>query len=128
MIPAVRMKADRAHDVPLSDQALAILADARKAHPKSRLIFPGTKGQALSDMTFTKRLRDMKLADRATAHGFRSSFKDWASENGIRDEVSEAALAHTIPDKVRAAYLRTRFLEERRTVMQQWADHCCGCQ
>jgi integrase len=57
-----------------------------------------------------------------TPHGFRSSFKDWAAESGVRDEVSEAALAHADRDKVRAAYRRTRFRDERTELMQRWAD------
>jgi integrase len=84
-------------------------------------VFPGTKpGLPLSDMTLTKVLRDAGLNGKATTHGFRSSFKDWCAEVArVRDEVSEAALAHKIPDKVRAAYLRTRFLDERRKLMQR---------
>jgi integrase len=75
-------------------------------------------------MTLTKVLRDAGLDGKATAHGFRSSFKDWCAEVAkVRDDVSEAALAHKIPDKVRAAYLRTRFLDERRQLMQDWADY-----
>jgi integrase len=64
----------------------------------------------------------MGLNERATAHGFRTSFKTWAAETGVRDEVSEAALAHSDPNSVRAAYRRTTFLDERRVVMQAWAD------
>ena len=71
-------------------------------------------------MTLTKVLRDAGLNGQATAHGFRSSGGVWCAEVAkVRDEVSEAALAHKIPDKVRAAYLRTRFLDERRHVMQR---------
>jgi integrase len=61
-----------------------------------------------------------------TPHGFRSAFKDWAAENGVRDEVSEAALAHSDRDKVRAAYRRTRFLDERKRLMQSWSNFVCG--
>ena len=64
-------------------------------------------------------MRDRELA--GTPHGFRSAFKDWAAEHGVRDEVSEAALAHSDRNEVRAAYLRTRFLDERRIVMRDWA-------
>jgi hypothetical protein len=61
----------------------------------------------------------------ATLHGFRATFKVWCAEVAkVRDEVSEAALAHTIPQKVRAAYLRTDFLEERKPLMEAWAQHC----
>jgi integrase len=122
IIPAPRMKARAAHIVPLSDRAAAILEIARAAFQGSDLCFPNAKGVRFSDMVFTKALRDMGLGKHATAHGFRTSFKTWAAETGVRDEVSEAALAHTDPNAVRAAYRRTTFLDERRVVMQAWAD------
>lgn len=124
-LPAERMKARVEHVVPLAPRALAILREARATYPSSDLVFPGTKpGLPLSNMTLTKVLRDADLDGKATPHGFRSSFKDWCAEVAkARDEVSEAALAHRIPDKVRAAYLRTRFLEERRQLMQDWARY-----
>ena len=124
-VPAERMKGRAEHAVPLAPRAVAILREARAAYPKSEFVFPGTKpGLPLSDMTLTNVLRDAGLNGQATAHGFRSSFKDWCAEVAkVRDEVSEAALAHKIPDKVRAAYLRTRFLDERRHVMQHWARY-----
>ena len=123
-VRAERMKARVAHTIPLARRAVAILREARAAYPKSEFAFPGTKpGLPLSDMTMTKVLRDAGLHGKATAHGFRSSFKDWCAEVAkVRDEVSEAALAHRIPDKVRAAYLRTHFLDERRHLMKHWAE------
>jgi integrase len=124
-VPAERMKARVEHTVPLAPRALAILREARTTYPESELVFPGTKlGLPLSDITLTKALRDAGLDGKATAHGFRSSFKDWCAEVAkVRDEVSEAALAHKILDKVRAAYLRTRFLDERRQLMQDWTNY-----
>jgi integrase len=122
IIPAQRMKARTEHIVPLSDRATAILETARAAFSGSDLCFPNAKGLRFSDMVFTKALRDLGLGERATAHGFRTSFKTWAAETGVRDEVSEAALAHTDPNPVRAAYRRTTFVDERRVVMQAWAD------
>ena len=122
IIPAQRMKARAEHIVPLSDRAATILKIARAAVPDSDLCFPNAKGARFSDMVFTKVLRDLGLGKRATAHGFRTSFKTWAAETGVRDEVSEAALAHTDPNPVRAAYRRTTFLDERRVVMQAWAE------
>ena len=107
IIPAQRMKARAEHIVPLSDRAATILKIARAAVPDSDLCFPNAKGARFSDMVFTKVLRDLGLGKRATAHGFRTSFKTWAAETGVRDEVSEAALAHTDPNPVRAAYRRT---------------------
>ena len=125
IVPPERMKARQAHVVPLCPRALAIIAEARRFYPMSEFLFPGTVDrQPLSDMTFTKVLRDAGFAGSATAHGFRSSFKDWCAEVAkVPDEVSEAALAHTIPGKVRAAYLRTKFLDERRKLMPLWADY-----
>lgn len=125
-ITAERMKARAEHVVPLSDRAVAILDNAHAAYPGSKLCFPNAKGKVFSDMVFTKALRDMGLGDRATVHGFRTSFKTWAAETGVRDEVSEAALAHTDPNPVRAAYRRTTFLDERRVAMQAWADFAEG--
>jgi hypothetical protein len=67
----------------------------------------------------------MGLGEVATPHGMRSAFKVWCAEvSKVRDEVSEAALAHTIPEKVRAAYLRTDFLQERKALMSSWAKYC----
>jgi integrase len=128
-IPAVRMKMNRPHLVPLPARCLEILREVRTAYPSalSDLLFPGSRpGAPLSDMTMTKILRDQDLADRATVHGFRSSFKDWCAEvDRVRDEVSEAALAHAIKGQVRAAYLRADFLDERVELMERWAAYCC---
>ena len=118
-IPGRRMKGRETHVVPLSDRALEVLGDARSAHDGA-VIFPGVKGQPLSDNTFSKLMREMHI--RGTPHGFRSAFKDWAAESGVRDRVSEAALAHADANRVRAAYQRTRFLEERVGLMQSWAN------
>ena len=125
-IPRDRMKMKAEHVVPLSDRAIEILVEARAASSDMELVFPGTKGQQLSDMTLLKRLRDMGLDGKATVHGFRSSFKDWCADIGVRDEVSEAALAHTDRNAVRAAYRRTNYLDERRELMGRWAAFCCA--
>ena len=126
-IPGDRMKAGREHVVPLSEGALAVLEKmrvwgSRPTDPKE-LIFPGTKlGKPISDMTLTKVLRDMGL--NAVPHGFRSSFKDWASETtDFPNELSEAALAHAIPNKAEAAYRRGSMLEKRRAMMTAWGRH-----
>ena len=129
-IPGDRMKSGHEHVVPLSKGALAVLEHmkswrARPAEP-DELIFPGTKrGRPISDMTLTKVLRDMALA--AVPHGFRSSFKDWASETtNFSNELSEAALAHAIPNKAEAAYRRGNMLEKRRAMMEEWHLFCAG--
>ena len=117
-----RMKGEEVHVVPLSDPAIQILNTARDLHD-GPVVFPGTKGQPLSDNTLSKLMRDAAIP--GTPHGFRSAFKDWAAETGVRDEVSEAALAHADRDRVRAAYRRTRFLDERVGLMQRWAAFVC---
>ncbi len=121
-----RMKGRREHVVPLSKRCLKILEEAKALHPDSELLFPAPhSGGALSDMALTKVLRDRGFADRATAHGFRSSFRDWATESAmVREVVAEAALAHSVKDKTEAAYRRAAYLDERRALMQRWARYC----
>jgi integrase len=126
VIPKERMKGRRkdrrGHVVPLSGRCLRIVQEARALNPDSELLFPYT-GARLSDMTLTKVLRDLKLADRATAHGFRSSFRDWATEvYRVREVVAQAALAHGVRDKAEAAYRRATYLDERRDLMNSWAN------
>ena len=125
-IPAARMKARVSHRVPLSRGALEILARREEVGSDSLLIFSSARGKQLSDMTLTKVLRDAKvLSDTprraATAHGFRSSFRDWASENAYPRDMAERALAHTIRSASEAAYHRTDLLEARRGMMNEWA-------
>lgn len=126
-IPAERMKADREHRVPLSDAALALLKQARELYgDDDGLIFPGTKGKPLSDMTLGAVLKRMGVD--YTVHGFRSSFRDWCADNGISRELAERALAHAVADKTEAAYNRTDQFEQRRPLMQAWAQYVVGEQ
>ena len=119
------MKARQDHRVPLSKRCLEILKAAKALNPDFTLVFPSMSGTPLSDMTLTKVLRDLKID--VTAHGFRSSFKDWSAELAMMpDDVSEAVLAHKIKDKTKAAYKRTDFLDQRRPAMEKWAKFCCG--
>lgn len=124
-IPAERMKADVEHIVPLSDAALDVLKRAR-VHKEdgNDLVFPGTRhGKPMSDMTLTKICRDAEVD--AVPHGFRSSFRDWVSEETDFDrDVAEMALAHTIANPVEAAYRRGKLLQKRRKLMNLWADYC----
>jgi integrase len=123
-IPASRMKGGKAHVVPLSAPALAILKRAAKvkANVKGEPVFPGKGRKRLSDMSISKVLRDMGVP--VTVHGFRSSFKDWAVEStSFPDAVSEAALAHKDADKVRSAYRRTDFRKMRVDLMAAWANY-----
>ena len=122
-VPAARMKMQREHVVPLSEFAISIVtqADLLSGDNPHQLLFPAKSGRPISDMTMTKVLRDMGVD--ATVHGFRSTFKDWASEVNIwPDAASEAALAHGDPDKIRGSYRRTTFWEFRTEMMDAWAD------
>ena len=127
-IPADRMKAGKPHRVPLSDQATAVLQSRLPFRKDSNWVFSNTGRSPISDMTLTKVLRDNKIPSdtpgrTATAHGFRSSFRDWASEHQVSRDLAERALAHTIHNATEAAYHRTDLLEQRRDVMQQWANY-----
>lgn len=111
-IPPERMKAGREHAVPLSDQALALLADLPLDAPPF----------ALSENAMLY-LVQKRMRRPVTVHGFRSSFRDWAAETTrFPAEVVEMALAHAIKDKTEAAYRRGTLLEKRRELMQAWAD------
>lgn len=126
-IPAGRMKAGKAHIVPLSKAAVNVLTkvESLRTTAGNQHIFPGLRGKQLSDMTLTKVLRSAEPTN-ATVHGFRSSFRDWAAEcTQISGEVVEAALAHTNSNRVEAAYRRTNYLEKRRPLMERWAEYVC---
>ena len=130
-VPASRMKAKVVHRVPLSARVVDILKEQRKRHLEAELVFPAPRGGVLSDMVLTGFLRDQKApsSDKgrvATAHGFRSSFRDWASEHGYARDLAERALAHTIENQAEAAYHRTDLLEQRRAMMEAWAQHVGG--
>ena len=124
-IPAERMKVGKEHVVPLTDAAIDVLRRSRPFYAEcSDLIFPGRNVlRPMSDMTLSKILRCAKLP--FTVHGFRSSFRDWVAEQTSHPgEVAEAALAHTVANKVEAAYRRTNYLEKRRDLMRDWAAFC----
>ena len=120
-VPAERMKAKRVHRVPLSSRCMEILDRAKQLGAKSAFIFPGRSGdKPLSNMVFLMALRRMNL--QATAHGFRSSFRDWAAEQtSFPREVCEMALAHVVENRVEAAYRRSDLFEKRRELMDSWA-------
>ncbi len=124
-IPAARMKMGKVHIVPLSPEAVAVFERAQRYRAGvGDLVFPGQDvKKPLSDMTLLKILRDMELM--VTVHGFRSAFRDWVAEQtDYSGEVAEAALAHTVSNKVEAAYRRTDFLDKRRLLMRDWATFC----
>ncbi|MCL6683986.1 tyrosine-type recombinase/integrase [Sphingomonas alba] len=123
-VPAERMKAKREHVVPLSEPALRVFRRATELRVAgSKFVFQGGKpSKAMSDMTLTKLLRDMKLP--FTVHGFRSTFRDWVSEESyFSGDLAEAALAHAVKDKTEAAYRRGNLLDKRRKLMDAWADY-----
>lgn len=123
-IPAERMKAGKEHRIPLSDAALEMLR--KLPHMTgTELVFPNSKAEpsALSDMTLTAVLR--RMGQTVTAHGFRSTFRDWAGETtAYPREVIEHAMAHQLKDKAEAAYARGTLFEKRRRLMADWAKHC----
>ncbi|MFT0172406.1 tyrosine-type recombinase/integrase [Paraburkholderia mimosarum] len=126
-VPADRMKAKLPHRVPLVGAALDLVRALKAAQRHETLAFPSPRGLVLSDMTLTAFLRRVKAPSDtpgrcATLHGFRSSFRDWASENGYARDLAERALAHTIANKVEAAYHRTDLLEQRCPLMEAWAE------
>lgn len=121
-IPAGRMKAEKEHRIPLTAPALALLAKQPRI-VGTDLIFPSAKDTALSDMTLTAVLR--RMGQTVTAHGFRSTFRDWAGETtAYPREVIEHALAHQLKDKAEAAYARGTLFDKRRRLMADWAKHC----
>lgn len=122
-IPAVRMKGGKLHRVPLSDKAMTLLK-AMKAQAVNDLVFPGVRDKLpLSDMSLAKALT--AAGGRAyTVHGFRSTFRDWATEVAHAPrEISEASLAHAVGDAVERSYARSDALERRRALMQDWASY-----
>lgn len=130
-VPADHMKRGKAHIVPLSDAALAVLAKADALRlSESDVVLPGVAGKPMSDMTLLKVLRDM--SEPFHVHGFRSAFTDWAANEGFADAVVEAALAHKTPDAVQAAYRRTTYLGTpgqpgaRVKLMDAWGQFCMG--
>lgn len=124
VIPSQRMKAGKEHRVPLTADAMEVLRAAKTLTTESAFIFPGTTGAALSDMSLSAVLRRMERQD-ITVHGFRSSFRDWAAEStSYPSDLVEMALAHTISNKVEAAYRRGDMVEKRRSMMDDWSRYC----
>ena len=111
--------------MPLSIAALDVLTRATEIRDRSDLVFPSPRrsGQPLSDMTLTKVLRGTGLAHLATVHGFRSTFRDWASENSSTSHAAmELSLAHRVGSAVEQAYARSDLLEQRRELMEMWGE------
>ncbi len=125
-IPARRMKAGREHRVPLARAAVKLLRALPGGLPRD-LVFPAPRDGMLSDMALIAVMRRMDVP--AVPHGFRSTFRDWTSERtNYPNEVCEMALAHTIGDKVEAAYRRGDLFEKRRQMMNEWAAFCAKAE
>lgn len=131
-IPSDRMKAGKEHRVPLSARVIAVLQEMvhlghfdEGKNAADGFVFPGgKKALPLSNMSFLMLLRRMKRHD-LTAHGFRSTFRDWAAERtNFPSEVAEMALAHTVSGKAEQAYRRGDLFERRRRIMAAWATFC----
>ncbi len=130
-VPAERIKAGRIHRVPLSSAALAVVARqvAEFGEAPDQLVFPGDRqGKPLCENALLAVLERMGRSD-LTVHGFRSSFRDWAAEyTNYPREVAEQALAHSIGDKVEAAYRRGDLFNKRQRLMEDWANYCATVQ
>ena len=128
-IPASRTKSKREHRQPLSDEAVAVLELAHPLSGGEGLIFPSPvrKGKPLSDMSLTKVLRDTGLSQKCVVHGFRSSFRTWASECTNADHaVMEMSLAHAVGSAVEQAYARSDLFAKRARLMAQWGRFVAG--
>jgi integrase len=125
-IPPERMKAGKAHRVSLSEAAVTVVRKLAAARVGEFVCPGGRKGKSLSNMAMLKLLERMDRAD-LTVHGFRSTFRDWAAERtNVPRDVAEMALAHTIGDKVEAAYRRGDLFAKRRRLMEAWARYCAN--
>jgi integrase len=124
IVPAARMKTKVEHKVPLSPQVLQLLKSIPRIEGNPHVFFGKKAKKPLSNMACLVLLERMKRKD-VTVHGFRSTFRDWAAENtAYPNFVVEMALAHTVSDKVEAAYRRGDLFEKRRRLMGAWADYC----
>ena len=120
-IPAERMKTNKEHTVPLCDDALTLL-ESLPRFAGNELVFPGARGSILSDVALTKPIR--AIGSDATAHGFRSTFRDWCAEStNYPNEVAEMALAHTVSNAVERAYRRGDLLAKRVRLMADWCRY-----
>ena len=127
IIPASRMKMKKEHRVPLAPRAVEILRELAERSPRrDGLIFPGgAPGKPMTDVALAKAVAVLRPG--FTAHGMRSSFRDWAAEmTSFPREIAEVALAHINKDRTEAAYQRGDLLTKRRQLMEAWANYCAG--
>ncbi|HSF91896.1 MAG TPA: integrase arm-type DNA-binding domain-containing protein [Paracoccaceae bacterium] len=120
-IPEERMKAGREHRIPLSSEALKVI-EAAMPFERGGVLFPGARKGVISDATWTQIMKRRGMVERP--HGFRSSFRTWCAEaTDTPREIAETALAHVVGSSVERAYRRTDYLEQRRELMEGWAQH-----
>ena len=118
------MKGGKEHRVPLSDEALRVI-EAARPFAVGRHVFIGRQGKPISDMTLSMLMKRRGME--ARPHGFRSSFRTWCAEaTDTPREIAETALAHVSGGRVELSYRRTDYLEQRRELMERWADHVNG--
>ena len=125
-IPGSRMKAGRKYRIPLTPRCIEILGRAQELSDDGLFVFPSRSAKKpLSTMVFLMMIR--RMGKDITAHGFRSTFRDWAAERtNFSREVCEMALAHSVSDKTEAAYLRGDLFDKRRELMDTWASYACA--
>ena len=124
-VPGLRMKAGREHRVPLSERAVRVLKGLPREDDNAHVFIGGRKGAGLSNMAMLELMRDLR--PQFVPHGFRSTFRDWASETtAYPNHVIEMALAHAVSDKVEAAYRRGDLFDKRRRLMADWSSYCAG--
>lgn len=123
-IPAERMKMDLPHTVMLSKQAIEVLNLIGDTFGRGGYVFPGIRdfNKPMSQNTLLYAMHGLGYHSKATVHGFRASFSTIANENGFEGDVIEKALAHTERNRVRAAYHRSEYIDQRRELMQWWGD------
>lgn len=129
-IPAARMKMNRDHDVPLSDQAVALLRSLEKT---GAFVFVGghrgpakEKGKPIRNASLWSHMR--RMTDAATTHGFRSTFRDWCGENGVDRELAERCIAHKVGSDAENAYARSSLIARRRPIMEAWGAFVDGAR
>jgi integrase len=126
-VPATRMKAGKEHRVPLTPAAIKLLEALPREDGNDFVFVGGRKGSGLSNMAMLQLIRGMRPDDKLTVHGFRSTFRDWAAERtSFPSDIVEMALAHTIENKVEAAYRRGDLLEKRRNLAEAWSGYCAS--
>ena len=127
-IPAVRMKMNRDHDVPLSDQAIALLRWMEAERTNSQFVFVGERGKPIRNAPLWSLVQRSTGSAKATTHGLRSTFRDWCGETGIDRELAERCLAHKVGSDAENAYARSSLIARRRPIMEAWGAFVDGAR